>query len=67
MIRTEYSFQAAQSAGMGESEVEETLKICADKEVKDRLKSTTAEANKLGVSKNCRMNACMFTFIFHLY
>ena len=49
---TEYLFQAAQSAGMSESEVKETLTIWANKEVKDRLKSTTAEANKLGVSNN---------------
>ena len=60
---TEYFLQAAQSAGMSESETEETLTICADKEVKDRLKSATAEANKLGVSIHCRINECLFIFL----
>ena len=63
---TEYLLQAAQSAGMSESEVEETLTISADKEVKDRLKSATAEANKLGVSNNCRINeCCLYLFSFY--
>ena len=42
--------QAAEGAGMSIAEIEDTLKISNDTEVKNELKETTAEANALGVS-----------------